>query len=367
MSEEIRGIRWIGTFDQSGYGVWSRRNVFALMKSKNYIVKVKPRVRLEKIDALYGLTQIPDPTDDMITVHNLIPLYPLSERKAGFCTATEIGKPTDEMIYNMNNADFVLALSDYSTEVYRKVIDNKDKIFTVNFPIPKGLYSPEGPKISFQIPQHYKFKFLFVGRIDIRKNIPALIQAFKEEFGHKKDVCLLLKLTSPDYCIPKWIMDIRPTKNIFWIPDFIADIPKLYRSVNSYVCADLGEGWGAPCCEAMLSGLPTIMPRHSGHLSYGNDKNSYLVDVGKWEHIGYRENKYAQLLPPYGIIKQPNMDNLKLKLREVYNEFKGLEKNEYVKHPKIKEALKVQEIVDYPYVFKQLDKAFTWVHNNVDG
>jgi len=366
MSEEIRGIRWINTFDGSGYGVWGRRNVFALMKSKNYIVKVRPRTILEKTDALYGLTQIPDPTEDMITVHNMIPLYPITEKKSGYCTATEIGRPPDEMIYNTNNADFVLTLSDYTTEVYKKVVDNPEKVFPVNFPIPKGLYTPEGPKISFEIPQHYKFKFLFVGRIDIRKNIPTLIQAFKDVFGHKKDVCLLLKLGSPIECIPKWIMDQRPTQNIFWIPDYIADMEKLYRSVNSYVCADLGEGWGAPCCESMLSGIPVIMPRHSGHLSYGNDKNSYLIDVGEWDFIGYKENKYPQLLPPFGRIKHPNIDSLKEKLKEVYDEFKGIKRNEYIKHPKIKEALKIQEIVDYPYVYKQLDKAFTWVYDNVE-
>jgi hypothetical protein len=149
---------------------------------------------------------------------------------------------------------------------------------------------------------------------------------------------------------------------VFWIDDFVSNMADLYRGVDAYVCNDLGEAWSGPTQEAMLCGLPTIAPNHSGHLDYMNDKNSYLVDVSDWMPIGYRDvNLYARLLPPQGMVKYPDYEHLKQRMREVYYEYDGLDKEQVIKHPVIVEALKTQELVDEPRIFEQLNKAFTWI------
>ena len=148
--------------------------------------------------------------------------------------------------------------------------------------------------------------------------------------------------------------------------DTVPYMADLLRSVNAYVCTDFGEGWGGPCTEAMLCGVPTIMPNHSGHLNYGNKKNSWLIDVGDWEHIGYdKPNMYPLLLPPSAQVKFPKEESIKRQMAKVYFEFQDFERESYQYHPKIVEALKVEEIVSYKYVLNQFITAFEWIAENV--
>ena len=162
-------------------------------------------------------------------------------------------------------------------------------------------------------------------------------------------------------------MDQRLTNNIFWVPDRVKNMADLLRSVNAYVCTDFGEGWGGPCTEAMLCGLPTIMPNHSGHLNYGNKKNSWLIDVGDWEYIGYGKlNIYPDLLPPSAQVKYPKEDSIRVNLANVYEQFKDIPRVNYQNHHKIIEALKVEEIVSYRYVLNQFRTAFEWIGENVE-
>jgi glycosyltransferase involved in cell wall biosynthesis len=366
---EIREIEWRGTYDISGYGNWSKYNSIALLHHPEKY-RIKPDIfgyKLSKDDPLYKNQEIF--LVDPIRVYNLIPLDPPIGKKAGFCTCTEIKVPPLNQLRNMLKAKFVLALSEFSVTNFKNALREKggdpNKVHKVNYPIFGG-FSPKGKRLKYKNLEKYKFKFLFVGRIDVRKNIESLIQAFKDEFGNSINVCLLLKIYSPDYNIPIWLEKQQPTKNIFWLRENIPDISMLYRSCDSYACTDFGEAWGGPCTEAMLCGLPTIAPRHSGHLDYMNDENSYLIDVGEWEEIGSKKkNLYEHLLPPEALVKYPIYENVKKKLREVYEEFRGLSLEDRLNHPKIKKALEVEKLVCEETIYDQLDKAFDWIVDNV--
>lgn len=296
-----------------------------------------------------------------IRVINLIPTVYPHGKKTGYCTCTEIKNPPQEFIDNMNEAKFVLALSSYNEKVYKDVLDEPEKVFRVNFPLFNRNLKPDGKALILNKMRN-KFKFLFVGRIDVRKNIDELMKAFTEEFGKNPNVVLILKVYSPNYTVPLWIKNKKPSKNIVWFPDKISDMSLLYRACDAYVTADLGEAWSAPTQEAMLCGLPSIAPRHSGHLDYMNDDNSWLVNVSDWKPIGRRkDNLYESLLPSNGLVKYPEFNDLKTKMRDVYETFKGKTKSEVWEHPKIKNALKTKSVVSKKTVFSQLDKCFTWV------
>lgn len=364
-NEEYVGIEWIGQFDNSGYGIWGRRNVELLQNTRKYMVRIVPNIPIEESDPFWFLTQMQSRVD--IRVWNLIPTFPIQQDE-GYCTVTELGKPPDLQIMNMNNAGFVISLGRFATEVFKAHLDDPEKVFQVNFPIPRGIYRPDGAKYKLNLPKQYKFKFLFVGRIDVRKNLPDLIKAFTEEFGKNDDVCLILKIGSGDHCIPKWLMDLYPSKNIFWLEDNVPFMAKLYRSVNAYICTDLGEGWAAPCSEAMLSGIPTIAPAHSGHLDYMTKRNSWLIKTHDWSPIGFRsDNLLTDLLPPSGLVKYPRFGSIKGQMRLVYEEFKDLGRKQYIEHPKIKKALSIERLVNYKLIAKQLDVAFSWIMENIKG
>lgn len=354
-------ILWNGGFsNETGYGVWSRRNVNVIQSSNDFLVKINPAVPLDNRDPLRLLQELK--LENPYVVHNYIPKFQINKDE-GFCTCTELRMPPSDQVYNLNQAKFVLALGEWCTKIYKDCLDEPEKVFPVNFPFPKRLYSPVGKTVKFNIPDSYKFKFLFVGRIDVRKNISALIKSFKEEFGNSKEVCLLLKLNGEGYtCVPKWLMDQNLTKNIFWVSDRVQYMADLLRSVNAYICTDFGEGWGGPCTEAMLCGLPTIMPNHSGHLNYGTKFNSWLIDVKDWEYIGYhKDNIYQHLLPHTGQVKYPKEDSIRANLANVYEQFKDIKREDYLDHVKIMEALKIEKIVSDRYVLEQFRTAFRWI------
>lgn len=361
MNEPWIDIEWKGTFDQSGYGIWGRKLCKILVECGKYRVKpVSVRGRLDRTDEFQILQDLQ--LNNPIKVDNIIPLLPLRSKKSGYCTCTELRKPPAEQIENLNKAGFVLALSSFSTNSYKAVVDEPEKVFKVNFPMFKGEYDPNGVSLKLSNLDKYKFRFLTVGRIDVRKNLETLIKAFTEEFGKNRSVCLILKIYSPDYCVPLWIKKQKPSNNIFWFDQRIPDMSLLYRSVNAYITTDLGEAWSGPTQEAMLCGIPTIAPRHSGHLDYMKNSNSWLIDVSEWKEIGHRKNNiYERLLPSYSEVKYPLEGSIKVKMRQIYNEFKGKTREEVLSYYKIKNALKTQTKVNASVVLKQLNKCFEWV------
>lgn len=358
-----REIEWRGVFNETGYGIWGRNLVKTLLYGG---YKVKPHSLINRLgydDELYEHQN--QRLKDPIYVENIIPLSQPYNKKTGFCTCTELRKPPQDQIVNLEKAKFILALSKFSADAYKRVVSNPDKVFPVNFPIDHNKYNPNGLKFKFNNIGENKFKFLTVGRIDVRKNIETLIKAFKEEFGRNRNVVLILKIYSPNICIPLWLRKLKITNNIYWFNEQLPDMSYLYRSVNAYITTDLGEAWSAPTQEAMLSGIPTIAPRHSGHLDYMNDSNSYLIKVSGWKQIGYRKENYERrLLPDDGEVKYPDFDDIKQQMRIVYNNFRNLTRKETLEHKKIQNALQTEKIVSKETILKQLNKCFDWVFEN---
>jgi len=176
-----------------------------------------------------------------------------------------------------------------------------------------------------------------------------------------------MKMGSDRYCVPTIFYELDLPKNIYWMTDFVPDTSMLYRSMNAYIATDCGEGWGAPTTEAMLCGIPTIAPRHSGHLDYMDDDNSFLIDVGDWRYIGFDtkkeyglDNYYMDLLSPQLQWKVPILEDIKMKMRMCYEKYKDMNRSEVISDQMIQNALKVHEITSEEYVGEQLKKALTW-------
>jgi len=349
-------IEWLNNFGPNGYGICGRMYV-EILHNMGYKVKIIPYPFMDENDVLFPLTKTE--TKDPLKVTHAVPTIPAE----CFYTVTEVKKPPDFMSYHLQNAKMIMTQSRFCKKSFSRVT-SKEKIHVINFPFLRGLYTPDGPKLKLNIDDEYTFKFFTVARVDVRKNLVPMMNAFKEEFHGDHDVCLIMKMGSDRYCIPKMFYDNNLPKNIFWLRDFVPDVSMLYRTMNAYVTTDCGEGWGAPTTEAMLCGLPTIAPRHSGHLDYMNEDNSYLIDVGDWEFIGdRRDNLYPDILPPQLQWKAPVYEDIKKKMRECYEHFKDMTRKEVLEDQMIKNSLAVQEIVSEDFVGKQLKNALDWYEN----
>ncbi len=103
------------------------------------------------------------------------------------------------------------------------------------------------------------FKFLYVGNNSYRKNVSAIVNAFKKEFKDDENIKLILKINNIIG------LDIEDNKNIIVISDvdeFV--LSDVYRTVDCCVFATRCEGFGLPILESLMCGTPVISPYHSG-------------------------------------------------------------------------------------------------------
>lgn len=126
------------------------------------------------------------------------------------------------------------------------------------------------------------FVFLYVFQPVFRKGAEFLVRAFEKAFGTRQDVHLVLATTG--YPTAQWlgkVQDCQKSSNVWLMKEKLSEsrMSELYRAADAYVCSSLGEGFNLPAFEAAASGLPVIAPRHTAHLDFLNDENSYLFDT----------------------------------------------------------------------------------------
>lgn len=105
--------------------------------------------------------------------------------------------------------------------------------------------------------------FLFVGRIDLRKNIPGLMKAYLElpdEVKTKTDLTLVLSGYPHDIdSFRSEYGHLLEGKGIVYLRDVPSeDLQHLYSSALAFLFPTLDEGFGLPVLEAMQSGCPVI-------------------------------------------------------------------------------------------------------------
>ncbi len=140
------------------------------------------------------------------------------------------------------------------------------------------------------------FTFLSIFEWTFRKGWDVLVRAFLEEFGPEEDVRLLIRsyqgawieraggLSIADQFrafLSKHGLSQSPTRRVEFIDHMVptAEMPSLYRAADAFVLPSRGEGWGQPYLEALLTGVPVIATRWSGHLDFLDEETADLVDI----------------------------------------------------------------------------------------
>ncbi len=157
-------------------------------------------------------------------------------------------------------------------------------------------------RTHFALPEH---EYLFLTMFDLlsfieRKNPMAVVEAFRQAFGVRDGVGLVIKCSSPspDHPTLRAFRESIAGANIRLIDGYL-DKPELHALIgvcDSYISLHRSEGFGLPLAEAMLRGKPVIATGYSGNMEFMTPQNSFLVDYALVElHEDYGPYKQGRV------------------------------------------------------------------------
>lgn len=145
-------------------------------------------------------------------------------------------------------------------------------------PLPVELEAiPELGRDHFRLPKEpfvFLFMFNFLSYME-RKNPLALIRAFKQAFGPRDDVLLVLKTAQSDFA-PEARQEIEEeigrARNIHLLDAYLTrpEITALLNTADAYVSLHRSEGYGLTLAESMLLGKPVVATAYSGNTDFFN-------------------------------------------------------------------------------------------------
>lgn len=196
----------------------------------------------------------------VLTIHDLIPLlYPDSYSR------NLARRWNNSLKLIINRADHIIAVSEKTREDCIKYLKiPSDEITVIPNGFSKAFYPiPNIGEVKNYIKTTYNLDkyILFAGRVEARKNITTLINAFyelkKSGFNHK-----LVIIGGMGWQHEKVLLEIKKLnlQDEVVFPGYVPedDLVKFYNAADLFVYPSLYEGFGLPPLEAMACGTPVI-------------------------------------------------------------------------------------------------------------
>jgi len=108
----------------------------------------------------------------------------------------------------------------------------------------------------------YQPYFLYVGRLERKKNTPYLIEALsivRSEYPEIKEKLVLIGNASYGYDEVKYSIEEFDLGREVIMPGWVeeADLPYIFKSASAFIFPTRHEGFGIPVLQALASGIPT--------------------------------------------------------------------------------------------------------------
>lgn len=167
------------------------------------------------------------------------------------------------------------------------------------------------------------FRFLTVGKWEVRKGQVELLRAYAQAFRNEKDVELVLMCDNPfvpGFSVQNEIAKLALGKTA---PIKVAkplatdaEMALAYAAADCFVLPTRAEGWGLPIMEAMACGTPVITTRYSAMTEYANDANAYLLNVDRM--VPVHDPLFFPQAGVAGEWAQVSVDELAARMRHAY-------------------------------------------------
>lgn len=223
-----------------------------------------------------------------------------------------------------------LACIETADEIWIPSAWGKDLLIRHGVPAGKVQIIPEGVDVDLFQPAAQPqeaaadrpFRFLCVGKWEVRKGIRDLILTYCAAFHPAEAVELVLHCHNPYR--PGW--DIAPIVRSLPLPPHAPirvsrpvserALVELYNACDAFVLPTHAECWGLPIGEAMACGLPAIVTGYSGQLEFANADNAYLIRVEAM--IDVVDPDFFDPAVDYGRWAQPDLRHLAQLMRHVF-------------------------------------------------
>ncbi len=171
--------------------------------------------------------------------------------------------------FALKKASKIIAVSNFTkTEIenyYPKV--KSEKIRVVHNGYNSDLYNLEETQVGDEVLAKYGLEkpyLLYVGRLEKKKNTPALIEAMailRENYPEIKEKLVLIGNASFGYDEVKFMIEEFDLERDILMPGWVEedDMPAIFRSASAFVFPTKYEGFGIPVLQAMACGLPTAL------------------------------------------------------------------------------------------------------------
>jgi len=187
--------------------------------------------------------------NQVLTVHDLSPLEHPEWFRRNFALWYRLFLPV--LVKRVRK---VFTPSEY---VKRKIMNRfeiKDVIVTPNG-VDRSVFHPGAKQSRYDLPECY---VLFVGSIEPRKNLGALLQAWHAIKDDFKETWLIIAGTGGRVFKPVELSHtIERVRFLGYVDD--ETLPGLYASATLFVLPSFDEGFGLPALEALACGTPVIV------------------------------------------------------------------------------------------------------------
>ncbi len=140
---------------------------------------------------------------------------------------------------------------------------DKGRTWVVPLAAREAYFKPQPQRDRDEIRRRYGLKrpfFLYVGNIEPRKNLAALLDAFSSLNPPGVDLVLAGRRawkSRPFLRKARELTSAGRVRMLDYVPE--DDLPALYQSALAFVYPSLKEGFGLPVVEALATGLPAIV------------------------------------------------------------------------------------------------------------
>jgi glycosyltransferase involved in cell wall biosynthesis len=197
-------------------------------------------------------------------------------RKVGGTFRTNSPWFVDRQVQEYENADFILAPSEYSRHSYPDHLRKKVVLAPLYgcFDIPPIAVRPQ-PSPNFVVG--------VVGGSPLRKGFLYLLQAWKQLALPNAELRIRTSTEIYDYPVMKQLVTEQSTVTV--VP-YIADINRFYSECDAFILPSVDEGFGLSLVEAMANGIPSIATRNCGASELlVPDRDFLLIDAFSVEQI----------------------------------------------------------------------------------